>query len=530
MCQHLVTIKNPYWSNIKPYVQEFGNLKRIERRFVSSNEYIKVPCGKCAECRKARINALIQRSIVESMFSHVFFITLTYNNEHIPHLDLNKERFYYADYDHIQLMFKRFRDAEHIKGREFRYLTVNEYGDTNHRPHFHILLFVSKREYDDANTPFVLEGIIKENLGDYFAVNVGTRKHPRYEKLFTYKENFQNGKKRSNYFVRYVRQEDVLTYVNQDFVPKQEDEKSIRYLLGYVNKLSDYEKKIECVLNGYKEDLQLYNKLKRLLRSQVRYSKGFGCGFTTVNGKKFYLDKISVRCSANAHVYMEIMESLPDDYQEFVDLYPSFALEVEAWRQRDYYRHFSSWKRALNGMDADEYMWHCVYLKYFKDEFNERFKRFKKDLQPKISNIFNSVHHNYMYQPSKVKTVAPESSVLFNYLRGMVEESIYKGLPCISFRMVSTQTYMPLCKYYRERVCTIDDTCRLYEKLGVKNFDEWVAQFEKTIANDIASSEQISNEYKYYNNDLVQADEEDKLLDNSEDVYIDLFSDCKQKN
>lgn len=526
MCQYLRKIKNPYYTTkTQPYVQEFGNLKRIERRFVSSHEYIKVPCGQCAECKRARINAYIQRAIIEAMFSHVFFITLTYNGESFEKrsITVNGETFHYAKYEDIQNMFKRFRDAKIIKDREFRYLCVNEYGDKKMRPHFHLLLFVSKREYDDQTTPFQLEKILYDNLGNFFAENVGTRKNPIYKKLFDFSTSITNGKKRSNYYVKYVRQEDVLTYVNYDFLPKTEDEKSIRYLLGYVNKLSDYEKKIECYINQKEEDIELQKKLKRVLRSQVRYSKGFGCGFSTVNGKRFYMDKISVRCSSNAHVYSEIVNELPDSYEEFCELYPSFNDEVLAWRKRDYYRHFSSWKRALNGMDADEYMLHCVYLKYFKDEFNNRYNRYKKDLQPKISNIFRIVHDNYMYQPSKVNTVEPEKSVLYNYLRGMVEESIEKGLPCISFRMVSTQSYMPMCKYYRQRVCTIDDTCRLYDKLGVKNFDEWVSKFESNLSN-LAGEEQVSNEYKYWSDDYITDEEIRKNNYTGDNLYIDLFT------
>lgn len=142
--------------------------------------------------------------------------------------------------------------------------------------------------------------------------------------------------------------------------------------------------------------------------------------------KKFYLEPISVRCSSNVHCYTEIVDSLPKTYEEFCELYPEFNTEILEWRDRDFYQHFSSWKRCLNGMTADEYMYHCVYLKYFKDEFNSRYNRYKRELQPKISNYFDLVNKDYTYSFSTVHTVTPKDSPLFSYLRDMVEESIKK--------------------------------------------------------------------------------------------------------
>lgn len=143
MCKHLIEIPNPYY-NKQVYAQEYGSLITVNRNLVDVSQYIKVPCGVCAECRQQKINEYIQRAIVESLTSHLFFITLTYSDEHIPVISINGEQYKYADYNHIKLMFKRFRDAGYLSGRSYRYLAVNEYGERKHRPHFHILLFVSK--------------------------------------------------------------------------------------------------------------------------------------------------------------------------------------------------------------------------------------------------------------------------------------------------------------------------------------------------------------------------------------------------
>lgn len=522
MCKHLIEIPNPY-SNRKAYAQEKGNLVTINKNLIPSTDTIKVPCGKCSECKARKISEYIQRALVESMTSYVYFITLTYNDEHLPFLELDGEKFFYADYDDIQNCFKRFRAGNHID-RDFRYMTVNEYGDKKHRPHFHCLLFVSKVEGDTEQTPHFFREIIFNNLGEYFSKNVGTRKYPKYEKLFTYQEKIDCfGKRKTNYFVGYIEPNEFTNILHYDSIQDINHMKAIRYCCGYMNKPSKYEQKVEIFIDKYKDtDKNLYLKLRHLLKSQVRVSKGFGCGFNE-DGTKFYLDKISVRCSANAHVYTEITESLPDTYEEFVEMYPSFNEEILEWRDRDFYRHFSTWKRCLNGMTADEYMYHCVYIKYFKHEFNERYNRYKKELQPTISTIFKTVHDKYIYTASKVHTSPIGKSRVYHYLREMVNESIDKGLPCICFRMVGSQTYIPMCKYYKDRVCTLDDTYALYEKLGVKNYEEWMKLFENTIKNNNKEIIQKGNEFKYFNDDYIDVskvqDLDDELIQ-----YIKMFS------
>ena len=42
--------------------------------------------------------------------SHMFFSTLTYDNDHLPYIDTSSGyRYRYADFHHLQLMFKRIR-------------------------------------------------------------------------------------------------------------------------------------------------------------------------------------------------------------------------------------------------------------------------------------------------------------------------------------------------------------------------------------------------------------------------------------
>lgn len=127
-------------------------------------------CGRCSDCiRKQRTDWRVRtyyesRNILKKPNSFILFDTLTYSDEHIkrysdifPDLDipelLNKTSFCRSD---VQKFFKRLRinlrRAGYIFGsNELRYILTSEYGSDEkvngfqrtHRPHYHVLFFVS---------------------------------------------------------------------------------------------------------------------------------------------------------------------------------------------------------------------------------------------------------------------------------------------------------------------------------------------------------------------------------------------------
>lgn len=505
MCLKLQEIKNPSYGKTT-YVQAHGSLAVVNSDLVDKREFIQVPCGKCAECRKARIDAIIQRCIVESMFSYVFFITLTYDNNHLPCLTVNGKKYYFADYKHVQKMFKRFRL---VFDRDFRYLCVNEYGDTTHRPHFHILMFVPILEGDDESTPKFLEKFIFDNLGKYFAINKGTDKDPIYEPLFTYKFGYDPIKgMTSNYFVKYIDNDDFKVFAANegDFVQSESKVKAIRYLVGYVCKYDDYEKSLNDIIYKYKGvDDELFKKLRYKLKSQVRYSKGLGSGF--IDGEKYYLPRIQARCSSNSQVYTEIVSNMPKSYDEFVDLYSDMNEQVLYWRKRNRYQYYTSFKNFKNSLTADDWVLHCLYQLYFPKEFDAIMLRYKSGkYQPTISSHFDFVNRQYHYSPTAIRTFMPNTETrIYKYLRSMVEDGIKAKVPYLAFRMDGMQTYVPLCKYYKDRVTTFDDIQHLFTVLGVKNYQEWLSLFEKSLSLRKAQT-MVGNDVKYYNSDIVDCD------------------------
>lgn len=96
-----------------------------------SAEKIELPCGQCIGCRLARSQAWAIRMMHEAqMHDSNCFITLTYNDEHLPDppsVDIKE--------------WQRFAKSLRKHVGQFRYVQCGEYGDLNKRPHYHAAIF-----------------------------------------------------------------------------------------------------------------------------------------------------------------------------------------------------------------------------------------------------------------------------------------------------------------------------------------------------------------------------------------------------
>ena len=94
---------------------------------------ITVPCGQCIGCRLEKSRQWAIRCVHEaSLYDHNSFITLTYDEIHLPQRES-------VDLRHFQLFLKRLRKQNSHK--TIRYYHCGEYGDLHGRPHYHALLF-----------------------------------------------------------------------------------------------------------------------------------------------------------------------------------------------------------------------------------------------------------------------------------------------------------------------------------------------------------------------------------------------------
>lgn len=109
---------------------------------------VPLPCGYCLPCRIAKRRIWTHRMMLEAgTHEHNSFLTLTYDDVNLPQeFHHKKTGQVYADNSlnpyHIHTFINSIRKRFERSGRQpFRYYCCGEYGDKNHRPHYHLALF-----------------------------------------------------------------------------------------------------------------------------------------------------------------------------------------------------------------------------------------------------------------------------------------------------------------------------------------------------------------------------------------------------
>jgi len=98
---------------------------------------IPVPCGRCPECKARRVSSWSFRLMEEEKHSSSsYFITLTYDNKHVPITARNYSTVSLRD---LQTFFKRLRKRN--GDIRLKYYAAAEYGSKTFRPHYHVILF-----------------------------------------------------------------------------------------------------------------------------------------------------------------------------------------------------------------------------------------------------------------------------------------------------------------------------------------------------------------------------------------------------
>lgn len=122
----------PCYSPWPAWELEDGSIVLFPREGHKVKRELPLPCNNCVGCKQERSREWAIRCIHEAqMHDANCFITLTYNDEHIPHnLSL--------DHRDFQKFMKRLRKRFTYP---IRYYMCGEYGETFTRPHFHACLF-----------------------------------------------------------------------------------------------------------------------------------------------------------------------------------------------------------------------------------------------------------------------------------------------------------------------------------------------------------------------------------------------------
>lgn len=261
MCISPVSIKNPNYG-IKPK----GGMALKD----CTSRYIRVPCGHCDECIARKQMDLVQRVQLLSTDHYVFFATLTYNNECLPHVKTSTGyQIAYADNSDFVKVMKRIRFYNLFK-YPFKYFLVNERGSQYGRPHFHCLFFFKKI---DAWTNVELtdfECYLWRTLLDNWKRNIGSDKMPIYVPLLTYKERFVGGRLKRNYDLHLVRPD--LKCPNSSVA---------WYCLKYMLKPDDHAVRLQQAL---KLNLPIveYEEIWKKVKSKYSFSKNFASSDTYI--------------------------------------------------------------------------------------------------------------------------------------------------------------------------------------------------------------------------------------------------------
>lgn len=117
------------------------------------------PCGKCRACRLKKANQkFVQGVYASDYYKKLYiksgqFLTLTFNDEHLPD-GLQHEIF--------SGFMKRLRKLDNTP--DVKMTMAGEYGEENHREHFHVLFYNHRYSIDDVNAAWI-DVQTKEPLG-----------------------------------------------------------------------------------------------------------------------------------------------------------------------------------------------------------------------------------------------------------------------------------------------------------------------------------------------------------------------------
>lgn len=178
MCLSPILIKNPHKNSGFKLSRSFVKLRtEFDKFYDTITETIAVPCGNCPQCIAMRQGFYNQRIQMESLRSHLFMFTLTYNDESLVCVDCGDYHYPIPVLSDIQNMFKRFRNDGHI----FRVSYVTEYGKKRSRPHFHGIFAVDK----SLGSWQSLERKYYKLFFNSWCRNYGSKRSPVYKPLFT---------------------------------------------------------------------------------------------------------------------------------------------------------------------------------------------------------------------------------------------------------------------------------------------------------------------------------------------------------
>lgn len=120
-----------------------NRMVKADTKFISPysskvlRNFIEVPCGKCMECLLNYSKQWANRMMLEAQdHEHNYFLTLTYDNDHLHFNSLGIATLYKKDFQDFMKRLRRRFEPDII-----RFFAAGEYGDHTFRPHYHAIVF-----------------------------------------------------------------------------------------------------------------------------------------------------------------------------------------------------------------------------------------------------------------------------------------------------------------------------------------------------------------------------------------------------
>lgn len=178
----------------------------------TDDSYMFLPCGQCVGCRLERSRQWAIRIVHEAKcYENNCFLTLTYNDEHLPH-DLS------LDYRDFVLFMMRFRKKF---GSGIRFYMCGEYGERFRRPHYHACIFnfdfpdkvlFRQKQGNNLYTSDILEGLWQKG---YCTVGSLTFDSAAYVARYIMKK--QTGKQGKYHYSKLDYSTGELTHLKPEF-------------------------------------------------------------------------------------------------------------------------------------------------------------------------------------------------------------------------------------------------------------------------------------------------------------------------
>jgi len=123
-------------SPLTAYQSYDGSITFHMKKGFDEKRQLNLPCGRCVGCLLERSRQWAVRIMHEvSMHAQSCFITLTYDNYHLPKTDKGHATLEHRDF---QLFMKALR--KRFSGTTIKFFMCGEYGNLG-RPHYHAILF-----------------------------------------------------------------------------------------------------------------------------------------------------------------------------------------------------------------------------------------------------------------------------------------------------------------------------------------------------------------------------------------------------